>query len=106
MLSSKIERPNTTTTQPLSRTVWLRRLIIALTILAWMAIGTVVLVVVERMVGTLILLIAAGLMSYLIYPLVLVLQRFMPRFLAIVVVYLVGLSALSFLLYNIGCVSH
>ena len=102
MLSSKIERPNTTPTptQPLSRTVWLRRLIIALTILAWMAIGAVVLAVAERMVGTLILLIAAGLMSYLIYPLVLVLQRFMPRFLAIVVVYLVGLSALSFLLYN------
>lgn len=100
MLYSKIERPNTTTTQPLSRTVWLRRLIIALTILAWMAIGAVVLAVAERMVGTLILLIAAGLMSYLIYPLVLVLQRFMPRFLAIVVVYLVGLSALSFLLYN------
>lgn len=102
MLSPKIERPNTTTTPtpPLSRTVWLRRLIIALTILTWMAIGAVVLMVIERMVGTLILLIAAGLMSYLIYPLVLILQRIMPRFLAIVVVYLVGLSALSFLLYN------
>jgi predicted PurR-regulated permease PerM len=105
MMSSKIERPNTTTTTtlpPLSRSVWLRRLIIALTILAWMAIGAVVLTVVSRMVGTLILLIAAGLMSYLIYPLVLVLQRFMPRFLAIIVVYLVGLSALSFLLYNMA----
>jgi predicted PurR-regulated permease PerM len=104
-MSSKIERPNTTTTTtlpPLSRSVWLRRLIIALTILAWMAIGAVVLTVVSRMVGTLILLIAAGLMSYLIYPLVLVLQRFMPRFLAIIVVYLVGLSALSFLLYNMA----
>lgn len=102
MLSPKIEHPNTTTTTtpPLSRTIWLRRLIIALTILAWMAIGAVVLMVVERMVGTLILLIAAGLMSYLIYPLVLILQRIMPRFLAIVVVYLVGLGALSFLLYN------
>jgi predicted PurR-regulated permease PerM len=104
MLSPKIEHPNTTTTTtttpPLSRTVWLRRLIIALTILAWIAIGAVVLMVIERMVGTLILLIAAGLMSYLIYPLVLILQRIMPRFLAIVVVYLVGLSALSFLLYN------
>jgi predicted PurR-regulated permease PerM len=100
MMSSKIERPNTTTTPPLSRSVWLRRLIIALTILAWMAIGAVVLMVAERMIGTLILLVAAGLLSYLIYPLVLVLQRFMPRFLAIMVVYIVGLSALSFLLYN------
>ncbi|HVB22492.1 MAG TPA: AI-2E family transporter [Ktedonobacteraceae bacterium] len=100
MLPAKTERPNTTTTPPLSRSDWLRRLIIALTILAWMAIGAVILMVAERMIGTLILLIAAGLLSYLIYPLVLILQRFMPRFLAIMVVYLIGLSALSFLLYN------
>lgn len=100
MLPAKTKHPNTTTTPPLSRSDWLRRLIIALTILAWMAIGAVILMVAERMIGTLILLIAAGLLSYLIYPLVLILQRFMPRFLAIMVVYLIGLSALSFLLYN------
>ena len=94
------DRPTTSSTSPLSRFVWLRRLIIALTILTWMAIGAVVLSVVERMIGTLILLLAAGLLAYLIYPLVLLLQRFMPRFLAITVVYLVVLSALSFLVYN------
>lgn len=65
-----------------------------------MAIGAVVLSVAGRMIGTLILLIAAGLLAYLIYPLVLLLQRFMPRFLAIIVVYLVVLSALSFLIYS------
>jgi predicted PurR-regulated permease PerM len=100
MMSSKIERPNTTTSPPLSRSVWVRRLIIAGTILAWMAIGAVVLMVVERMIGTVILLIAAGLLASLLYPLVLVLQRFMPRLLAILVVYLVGLRAFSFLLYT------
>ena len=65
-----------------------------------MAIGAVVLSVLGRMIGTLILLIAAGLLAYLIYPLVLFLQRFMPRILAIIVVYLVVLSALSLLIYN------
>ena len=99
-MSSSTDRPNTSSTQPLFRFVWLRRLIIALTILAWMAIGAVVLSVAGRMIGTLILLIAAGLLAYLIYPLVLLLQRFMPRFLAIIVVYLVVLSALSFLIYS------
>ncbi len=99
-MSSSTDRPNTSSTQPLFRFVWLRRLIIALTILAWMAIGAVVLSVAGRMIGTLILLIAAGLLAYVIYPLVLLLQRFMPRFLAIIVVYLVVLSALSFLIYS------
>ena len=98
---SKSDRANTSSTTPLSRFVWLRRLIIALTILAWMAIGAVVIAIAERMLGTLILLIAAGLLAYLIYPLVLFFQRFMPRFLAIIVVYLVVASALSFLVYNV-----
>jgi predicted PurR-regulated permease PerM len=99
-MSSNIDRPNTSSSQPLSRSVWLRRLIIALTILAWLAIGAVVLSVIGRMIGTVLLLIAAGLLAYVIYPLVLLLQRFMPRFLAIILVYLVVLSALSLLIYN------
>lgn len=100
MLSSKIEQSNASTPSPFSRSVWLRRLIIALTILAWMAIGAVVLLVAQRMIGTLILLIAAALLANLLYPLVQFLQRFMPRFLAIIAVYLVAVGALSFLLYN------
>lgn len=100
MLSSKIERPQVSATPPRSRSAWLQRLIIALTLLAWLAIGAVVLVVAERMIGTLILLIASALLANLLYPLVQFLQRFMPRALAIIVVYLVALSALSFLLYN------
>lgn len=98
-MSSNIDRPNTPSTQPLSRFVWLRRLIIALTILAWMAIGAVVLSLIGRMIGTVLLLIAAGLLAYIIYPLVLLLQRFMSRLLAILVVYLVVLSAISILIY-------
>lgn len=98
-MSSNSDRPNTPSTQPLTRFVWLRRLIIALTILAWMAIGAVVLSLIGRMIGTVLLLIAAGLLAYIIYPLVLLLQRFMSRLLAILVVYLVVLSAISILIY-------
>ena len=74
---------------------------IALTILAWLAIGAVVLAVLGRMTGTLILLIGGGVLAYILYPLVLLLQRFIPRVLAIGVVYLVVLSALAFLLYSL-----
>jgi predicted PurR-regulated permease PerM len=94
-------RPAKSSAPPLARSVWMRRLIIALTILAWLAIGAVVLAVVGRMIGTLMVLIVAGLLAYIIYPLVRLLQRFMPRVLAIVAVYLVVLSTLAFLLYNV-----
>jgi predicted PurR-regulated permease PerM len=98
-MSSNTDRPDTSYSSPLTRFVWLRRLIVALTILAWMAIGAVALMVAGRMIGSLIILIGAGLLAYLIYPLVVLLQRFMPRLLAILVVYIVVLSALSLLVY-------
>ena len=100
-LPTKGDRPAQSSAEPFSRSAWMRRLIIALTILAWLAISAVVLAVVGHIIGTLILLIAAGLLAYTIYPLVLLLQRFMPRTLAIVVVYIVALSALAFLLYSV-----
>jgi predicted PurR-regulated permease PerM len=98
-MSSNTDRPDTSYSTPLTRFVWLRRLIVALTILAWMAIGAVALMVAERMIGSLIILVGAGLLAYIIYPLVVLLQRFMPRLLAILVVYVVVLSALSLLVY-------
>lgn len=99
-MATTIERPGVPSVQPLPRFAWLRRLIIALTILAWMAIGAVILSLLGRVVGTLLLLVTAALLAYVIYPLVLLLQRIMPRFLAIVLVYLVVLSALSLLMYT------
>ncbi|MGZ6376909.1 MAG: AI-2E family transporter [Ktedonobacterales bacterium] len=100
-MRANVDRAAPASAAPLARSVWMRRLIIGLTILVWLAIGAVVLAVVGHMIGTLILLIAAGLLAYVIYPLVLLLQHFMPRVLAIVVVYLVVLSALAFLMYNV-----
>ena len=100
-LAGQDERPTQPSNVTFKRSAWLRRLIIGLTILAWLAVGAVVLAVLGHMIGTLILLIASAVLAYILYPLVLLLQRFMPPVLAIGVVYLVVLSALAFLLYSL-----
>ncbi len=48
------------------------------------------------------LLLIGGLLAYIIYPFVLFFQRFMPRSLAVILVYLVLLIALSALAYVVG----
>ena len=100
-LPAQGERPAPPAAAPPARAIWMGRLILALTILAWLAIGAVVLVVVGHLLGTLLLLIGAGLLAYVLFPLVRFLQRFLPRVLAIGAVYLVVLGALAFLLYSV-----
>lgn len=87
---------------PASRAVWSRRLIVALTIIAWIAIGCFLLFAVSLVGKTLELMLIAALLAYLIYPLVQVFRRVMPRFLAVTLVYLVLLIALSVLVYIVG----
>jgi predicted PurR-regulated permease PerM len=65
-----------------------RRLILALTVLAFIAIGSVALYAIALIVGAVILLLLSALLAYLIYPLVQFLQRRLPRALAIAVAYL------------------
>ena len=74
-----------------------RRLILALTALAFIAIGSVALYAISLILGAVILLMLSALLAYLIYPLVQFLQRRLPRSLAIVVAYLLvaGLMAVS-----------
>jgi putative heme transporter len=85
-----------------SRAIWSRRLIITLTIVAWIAIGCFLLFVVSLIGKTLELMLISGLLAYIIYPLVQVFRRVMPRFLAIILVYFVLLIALSVLIYLVG----
>ena len=82
-----------------TRSIWLGRLIVGLALLVWMTIGAVLLWVIGRMIGSVVLLAIAALLAYAIFPFVKVLQRIMPRFLAILIVYLVVLVGLSILLY-------
>src|SRR5260370_38762348 len=72
-----------------------RRLISALTILAVLAIGSVALYAISLILTAVMLLLFSALLAYLNYPLVLFLQRRLPRPLAIPVAYLLVTSILA-----------
>ena len=78
---------------------WQRRRDIPLAILAWIAVGIVALMALGYITRTVIILMIAGLLAFALAPAVKFLSRFMPRFLAILIVYLVILSGISFLIY-------
>jgi len=88
--------------QAASNSIWTRRLLISLTIIAWIAIACFVILLVWLVGESFILVLIGGLLAYIMYPFVLLLKRFMPRPLAIVLVYLILLIALTVLLYLVG----
>ncbi|WP_338254855.1 AI-2E family transporter [Dictyobacter halimunensis] len=78
---------------------WARRLYIPLAILAWIALAAVILWGASHIARALLLLIIAAILAYAIAPAVKVFERFMPRFAAITIVYLVVLGAISTFIY-------
>ncbi len=80
---------------------WTRRLDMPLTILAWIGVVAVVLWAAAHIARSLLLLAIAALLAYALAPAVKLLERVMPRFLAMLIVYLIVLSGLSLLLYFI-----
>ncbi len=80
---------------------WIRRCGLPFTILAWATVGLLVLWLAGHVIHALLLLTFAGLLAYALAPAVRVLERMMPRFLAILLVYLIALVVLSALLYLI-----
>lgn len=80
---------------------WVRWRDIGMAILVWIAIVFVILWGAGHIARTILLLIIAGLLAYALAPGVKLFQRFMPRFLAILIVYLLVLGAVSFLFYLI-----
>ncbi len=80
---------------------WARRCLIPLAILAWTALAFLVLWGAAHIVRTILLLVIAALLAYALAPGVKFLQRVMPRFLAILIIYLIALGAVSLLLYLI-----
>ncbi|HYL41988.1 MAG TPA: AI-2E family transporter [Ktedonobacteraceae bacterium] len=84
-----------------TREKWKLRRDIPLAILAWIAVIAVILWAAGHVVRSLLLLAIASLLAYALAPAVKLLQRVMPRFLAILVVYLLVLSALCLLIYLI-----
>jgi predicted PurR-regulated permease PerM len=80
---------------------WVRRLVIPLALLAWTGVGLLILWLAGHVIQALLLLTFAALLAYALAPAVKLLERVMPRFLAILLVYLVVLGALGALLYLI-----
>ncbi len=80
---------------------WMRRCGLPLAILAWSAVALLILWLAGHVTQALFLLTIGALFAYALSPAVKVLQRVMPRFLAILIVYLLVLSALIALLYLI-----
>src|SRR3984893_3320894 len=80
---------------------WMRRVGLPLAILAWTGVALLILWLAGHVIQTLLLLTLAALLAYALAPAVKFLERMMPRFLAILIVYLIVLGALSALLYLI-----
>ncbi len=81
--------------------IWIRRCGLPLAILAWTGVALLLLWLVGHVIQTLLLLTFAALLAYALAPAVKLLERVMPRFLAILIVYLIVLGVLSALLYLI-----
>lgn len=80
---------------------WERRRDIPIAILAWIAVGGVVLWAAGHIVSTVLVVAVAALLAYAISPAVKFLQQVMPRPIAIVIVYLVVLGGIGVLVYFI-----
>jgi predicted PurR-regulated permease PerM len=78
---------------------WARRRDTALTVLAWLTIGAAALWAAGHVGRTLLMVAVAGLIAYALYPAVHLLSRYLPRPLAILLVYCVLLAGLGLLVY-------
>ncbi len=82
-------------------TKWVRRVLIPLAILAWAGVAILILWAAGYVARTILLLVIATLLAYALSPLVTLLERVVPRFLAILLVYLIVLGGIGTLLYFI-----
>lgn len=80
---------------------WARRRDIPIAIFAWIAVAAVIIWTASHVIRALLLLAIAALLAYALAPAVKLMQRVMPRMLAILIVYVVVLSAISFLFYQV-----
>ena len=100
-MSSTTRQLSTETTSITTADKWKRRRDIPIAILAWIGVIAVILWAAGHIIRSLLILAIAALLAYALSPAVKFLQRFMPRFLAILLVYLLAFSGLSFLIFLI-----
>lgn len=82
-------------------TKWARRRDIPIAILAWLVLAGLVIWAASYVIRSLLVVVVAALLAFALAPAVKLLQRFMPRLLAVIIVYLVVLGSISLLLYAI-----
>jgi predicted PurR-regulated permease PerM len=80
---------------------WSRRRDIPLAILAWSGVVILIIWMAGHIITTILLLVIAALLAYALAPAVGILARVMPRFLAILIVYLIFLGGICGLMYLI-----
>lgn len=80
---------------------WARRRDIPIAILAWLVLSGLILWATGYIVRSLLVVLVAALLAFALTPAVKLLQRFMPRLPAVIIVYLVVLSGISLLFYAI-----
>ena len=80
---------------------WSRRRDIPLAILAWSGVAILIIWLAGHITTTILLLVIATLLAYALAPAVGILARVMPRFLAILIVYLIFLGGIGGLIYLI-----
>ncbi|HJT59708.1 MAG TPA: AI-2E family transporter [Ktedonobacteraceae bacterium] len=81
---------------------WAQRRDIPIAILAWIGLGIVVLWALGWVIRTILVIVVATLLAFALAPAVKLLSRFIPRIIAILIVYLVVLGAISLLLYFVA----
>src|SRR6266567_6383876 len=79
---------------PEAASKWTQRRDIPIAILAWIVLGVVILWAAGYIIRTLLVIVVAALLAYALAPGVKLLNRFMPRIVAIIFVYLVVLGSL------------
>lgn len=80
---------------------WRRWALIGFTLLAWLIIMGIVFWGIGQIGGALTILIFSLLVAYIIYPVVRLLERFLPRFAAVVIAYVGVLGLILFLFYYV-----
>jgi predicted PurR-regulated permease PerM/uncharacterized protein YjbJ (UPF0337 family) len=80
---------------------WRLRRDVPLAILAWLGVFYIVLMSAQHIGRTLLVVVMAALMAYVLTPAVALFERIMPRFIAISVVYLIVLGGVGGLLYMV-----
>ncbi len=86
-------------TDTATESTWARRRDIPIAILAWIVLIAVILWMLGHVFNTVLIFIIASLLAYALYPAVKLLGRWMPRFFAILIVYIVVLTALVVVIY-------